>query len=50
MNNKTVQIAIRIPLELKDRLKALADKQYLPLAAVVKMALSAYLKEKARKR
>ncbi|EPB5071187.1 hypothetical protein ACRI8K_001808 [Campylobacter coli] len=46
MKRQTKPLSIRIPLELKEELQKIADKEYRPLATQIVKILSDYVKNK----
>ena len=44
-NDRT--IGVRIPTELYDTIVQIADKQYLPISAIVKIAIAEYVQRHA---
>ncbi|HEG6792183.1 TPA: hypothetical protein SE808_000175 [Campylobacter jejuni] len=48
MKKQTKPLSIRIPLELKEELQKIADKEYRPLATQIVKILSDYVKNKIK--
>ncbi|HDX3694196.1 TPA: hypothetical protein ROE33_000414 [Campylobacter jejuni] len=48
MKRQTKPLSIRIPLELKEELQKIADKEYRPLATQIVKILSDYVKNKIK--
>lgn len=49
MKKQTKPLSIRIPLELKEKLQKIADKEYRPLATQIVKILSDYVKITSKK-
>ncbi|EFU2364667.1 TPA: hypothetical protein ACTZ2R_001743 [Campylobacter coli] len=49
MKKQTKPLSIRIPLELKEELQKIADKEYRPLATQIVKILSDYVKITSKK-
>lgn len=49
MKRQTKPLSIRIPLELKEELQKIADKEYRPLATQIVKILSDYVKITSKK-